>query len=135
MASYLKDELGVKTKEPQLAVGCHALVIVNWVPQFYDVPQRSDKQIIVDEEHLAGASAMVQNLLLLLTDQGMGSYWGSGGVLRNAEMFDYLNIPRNERLLGAIHIEYNQGQDESKERKAGKLRNERSLDWIREISL
>jgi len=128
-------------KEPRLAAACSALVLVTWLPEFYDIDSQQaskldrEAQIARDEEHLAAASAMVQNLLLMLTAHGMGNYWSSGGKLRGPEMFDYLGIPQQERLLAAVFIEYPEMMDDSKERKAGSQRNNRSDKWIREVTL
>ncbi|MEM6655727.1 MAG: nitroreductase family protein, partial [Planctomycetota bacterium] len=91
LAHFLRDELGATTKEPNLAAACDSLVLVTWLPEFYDPAAQEvstiprDKQITRDEEHLAAASAMVQNLLLMLTAHGMGTYWSSGGKLREPE--------------------------------------------------
>ncbi|MEM9155980.1 MAG: nitroreductase family protein [Cyanobacteria bacterium P01_F01_bin.33] len=134
-AIYLRDELKVTTKEPKLTAACSVLILVTWLPQFYDLESKNESQISIDEEHLAASAAMVQNLLLILTERGMGTYWGSGGVFRKPKMFDYLGIPQEERLLAAIHVEYREMMDRSKERKPGKLRHNRCEDWIREVSI
>ncbi|WP_299464314.1 nitroreductase family protein [uncultured Gimesia sp.] len=140
-ALYLRDELNVTTNEPRLAAACSALVLVTWLPEFYDLESQDaakldrETQLARDEEHLAAASAMVQNLLLMLTAHGMGNYWSSGGKLRGPEMFQYLGIPKQERLLAAVFIEYPEMMDDSKDRKAGSLRNNRSDQWIREVTL
>jgi len=140
-AIYLRDELNTTSKEPKLAAGCSALVLVTWLPESHDqrsqnLPESNQEVALArDEEHLAAAAAMVQNLLLLLTARGMGTYWSSGGKFREPEMFGYLNIPRNERLLAAVFIEYPEMMDKSKERTPGKLRDKRSEAWIREVSL
>lgn len=140
-AIYLRDELKVTSKEPQLAAACSALVLVTWLPEFSVTESQQDTKIeremllARDEEHLAAASAMVQNLLLMLTAHGMGNYWSSGGKLRGPEMFKYLGIPEQERLLAAVFVEYPEMMDDSKERKAGSLRNDRSDQWIREVTL
>ncbi|MFK7776741.1 MAG: nitroreductase family protein [Gimesia sp.] len=140
-ALYLRDELNVTSKAPRLAAACSALVLVTWLPEFYDSESQNtskldrEDQIARDEEHLAAASAMVQNLLLMLTSHGMGTYWSSGGKLRQSEMFDYLGIPSQERLLAAVFIEYPEMRDDSKERKAGSQRNNRSEKWIREVTI
>ena len=78
---------------------------------------------------------MVQNLLLMLTAHGMGTYWSSGGRLRKPEMFDYLGIPSNERFLAGLFIEYPEMMDDTKERKPGSHRDKRSGDWVREVVL
>ena len=141
-AHYLLKELKVTTKEPKLAAACSALVIVTWLPEPSASQGHDAKVNLLDnlsarnEEHLAASSAMVQNLLLMLTACGMGTYWSSGGRFRSPEMFEYLKIPQNERLLAAIFIEYPEVKTlhkGEKQRKPGAQRNNRSHKWIREV--
>jgi nitroreductase len=140
-AHHLCDELGVQSKEPLLLAGCSAAVIVTWLPEF-DGPTSKprsaavlEEQRIRDEEHLAAASAMVQNLLLMLTAHGMGTYWSSGGRLRKPDLFEYLGIPQEERFLAGLFIEFPEMMDDSKQRKPGSHRDKRSDAWVREVGL
>lgn len=140
VARHLRDELGTTTKEPSLAAACSALVLVTWLPESEAAPSDPAKATPAhlrarDEEHLAAAAAMVQNLLLLLTAHGMGTYWSSGGKLRDPAMFRFLSIPDNERLLAAVFVEYPEMRDEARQRVAGKLRDSRSDGWVREVEL
>ncbi|MEM6654890.1 MAG: nitroreductase, partial [Planctomycetota bacterium] len=75
------------------------------------------------------------NLLLMLTAHGMGTYWSSGGKLREPETMRRLGIADNERLLAAVFVEYPGADPASHDRKPGGLRNTRSDGWIREASL
>ena len=120
-------------KIPKMLSACGALVLATWIPQFYDLDECKPAQTATDEEHLAAASAMVQNLLLMLTAHGMGTYWSSGGQLGSELCFDRLGIPRSERLLAAVFVEYPEMQDEPLERLPGKHRDRRSTGWIREL--
>ena len=140
-AAHLRDGLGVTSKEPRLAAGCNALLVVTWLPEFYDEDSQNNSrlaredQVKRDEEHLAATSAMVQNLLLLLTAHEMGTYWSSGGKFRDPEMFEFLGVPQNERFLAGLFVEYPEMKNESKERKAGAHREKRCEDWIREVNV
>ncbi|MEM7587498.1 MAG: nitroreductase family protein [Acidobacteriota bacterium] len=141
LAFYLRDELEVKSKLPLLAAASSALVLVTWLPEFYDEAQREgsrlprETQIVRDEEHLAAASAMVQSFLLLLTAHDMGTYWSSGGILCERETLEHLGVPAGEQLLAAVFIEYPEMHDDSRVRKPGSQRNRRSEDWIRPVTL
>jgi nitroreductase len=140
-AHYLRDELNDASKVPLLLAGCSACVIVTWLPEFdgpSDKPRSAavlEEQRIRDEEHLAASSAMVQNLMLMLTTHGMGTYWSSGGRLRKPEIFNYLGIPSEERFLASIFIEYPEMADAERERKPGAHRDKRGGDWIREVAI
>ena len=126
-------DLKPTNKIPKMLSACGALVLVTWIPQFYALDERTPSQVAVDEEHLAAASAMVQNLLLLLTAHGMGTYWSSGGPLGSDVFFEYLSIPPNERLLAAVFVEYPETLGEPLDRLPGKHRDSRSDGWIREV--
>ena len=135
------DDVKPNNKLPLMLSACGALVLVTWIPQFSNADQRSsdelpkEKQLQVDEEHLAATAAMVQNLTLILTAQAMGTYWSSGGQFRTPEMFEKLGIATNQRLLAALFVEYPETTGESKERLPGKQRTNRSADagWMRVI--
>lgn len=144
------DDVKPNNKLPKMLSACGALVLVTWIPQFRnqaepsnptappnDAEPSKEKQLQVDEEHLAATSAMVQNLILILTAQSMGTYWSSGGQFRTSAMFEKLGISNNQRLLAALFVEYPQTIDEPKERLPGKQRSNRSTDskWLREVEL
>ncbi|MEM8867637.1 MAG: nitroreductase family protein [Verrucomicrobiota bacterium] len=136
LSQFLSDELKLTSKEPQLAAACSALVLVTWIPEEASASpgQTEDTVVIRNEEHLAATSAMVQNLLLALTAKDIGNYWSSGGKLRDAEVFDYLGIPKSERLLAAVFIEYPEMREPAygeTTRKRGALRSKRSSEWVR----
>lgn len=59
---------------------------------------------VVNMEHIAAASAAVQNLLLTATALGHENYWSSGGALRENFAFDIMGIPTAEILLGSLFI-------------------------------
>ncbi|MEM6854105.1 MAG: nitroreductase family protein [Planctomycetota bacterium] len=112
---------------------CGALVLVTWLPQFGDPETQNPKQRAVNEEHLAATAAMVQNLLLLLTAHGMGTYWSSGGQLGDPKFLAEIGASSGERLSAAVFIEYPETMSEAKNRLPGKHRRSRSDRWIREV--
>ncbi len=139
-------DVKASNKLPAMLSACGALIITTWLPQFRGEDQQQEgvqnsiglpKQTTIDDEHLAAAAAMVQNLLLLLTANSMGTYWSSGGQFRTPEMFDRLGINRSELFLAGVFVEYPGTVDESVERVSGKQRNNRSQEhaWLREIQL
>lgn len=137
------DDVKPSNKLPAMLSACGALVLVTWIPQFRD-PSESEasteskeKQIVIDEEHLAATAAMVQNLLVILTAHGMGTYWSSGGQFRDSRMFEKLGINSNERLLAAVFVEYLESMDKPLDRLPGKQRANRceTSSWFREVSL
>ena len=77
------------------------------------------------------------NLLLLLTAQGYGTYWSSGGQFRTPTMFEKLGIPANEKLIAAVFIEFPETQDQERERIPGKHRDHRAPaeKWTRVVEV
>ena len=139
-------DVKASNKLPAMLSACGALIITTWIPQFRGESQQLEgvdnsiglpKQVTIDDEHLAAAAAMVQNLLLLLTAHSMGTYWSSGGQFRTLEMFEKLGIKPNESFLSGVFVEYPDTQDEPMERVGGKQRSNRSIEhaWLREIQL
>ncbi len=85
-----------------------ALIQVTWLPEpmYEDMNQANAlyEPSLKNMEHIAAASAAIQNLLLGATAHDLENYWSSGGVLREQPTYDYLNIPEQELLLGAIFL-------------------------------
>ena len=134
------DDVKPSNKLPAMLSACGALVLVTWLPQFRDESQAEtdeitpDKKLQVDDEHLSATAAMIQNLLLLLTTAGLGTYWSSGGQLGSQRAFEQLGISPQERLAGAIFVEFPGGTGPVLERLAGKNRTHRSAveKWLSE---
>lgn len=122
-------------KLPSMLSACGALVLVTWIPQTSKEIADPAKLISNNEEHLSATAAFVQNLLLLCTSAGFGSYWSSGGQFKTTTMFEKLSIDLNQKLSGAIFIEYPQSKSLGLERLAGKNRAKRTQagEWSREI--
>lgn len=122
-------------KLPAMLNACGALVLVTWLPQF-DGGQSDEKKLQINEEHLAATAAAIQNLLLLLTSAGLGSYWSSGGFFRSSTMFAKLGMDLSERLLGAVFVDYG-AMDADVEIVDGKQRENRSdsSKWTRIVNL
>ena len=122
---------------------CGSLVLVSWLPQFASAaPGESaaalapEKRAQVDREHLAAAAAYVQNLLLLLTAAGLGTYWSSGGQLADHSVFEHMGIPHRGQLIAAVFVDYLNEQAPELERLPGKQRDRRDPQcrWIHEVT-
>lgn len=93
-------------KIPAMLAAADSLIMATWLPNAAEVPDIGDESgfsaNLNNMEHIAAASAAIQNLLLAATARGISTYWSSGGVLRSAHVFHLLEIPRSQILLGAI---------------------------------
>jgi nitroreductase len=136
------DDVKSSNKTAAMLSACGALVLANWLPQFGteqpDGVISREKQIQIDQEHLAATAAAIQNLLLLLTARNLGTYWSSGGLFRTDTMFQKLGInEKTEKLLGAIFIDYGHEPSDAAcaEKIPGKNRDSRTnyRKWTREI--
>ncbi len=97
--------VGDDTKIVQMLAAATALIQVTWLPNppkgATDAPFEATLE---NMEHIAAASAAIQNMLLAATARSFESYWSSGGALRETQVFDWLAIPQKEILLGAIFL-------------------------------
>jgi len=131
---------GEPSTMPQLLAACSALVLVTWLP---DPPSRDDDGALFEGtrenmEHIAAASAAVQNMLLTATAHGLGTFWATALPFRTPESVAYLGIPPREILLGALYLtEPDAARAPGVETKAGALRERRGhpREWSRWIDL
>lgn len=92
-----------ESKITRVISGTGALVLTTWLP---DPSPDGGAPVLTEnnQEHIAAASAAVQNLMLAAEARGLQTYWSSGGVLNDAEVFDWLGIPRTQKLAGAVFL-------------------------------
>lgn len=108
---YAKEQgLELKKLENMLN-GADALLIVTWLPS-----NKSDVEFdsgsepfpfegnLTNMEHIAAASAAIQNVLIGATAREIPNYWSSGGALREKVLREFLEISLQEILLGAIFL-------------------------------
>jgi nitroreductase len=116
---------------------CGAMVLVTWLPEPKNSQRAKNEEarVMINEEHLAAASAATQNLLLSAKAREIDSYWSSGGILNDSECFKLCGIPAQEKLLGAIFMLPELTQDIDV--RAGKMRNKRgnNKQWMKWISI
>jgi len=116
-----------------------AMVMTTWLPNPATDGDQAEFQnfesTLQNMEHIAAASAAIQNLLLLATEGGWKNYWSSGGVLRSEMVFEWLGIPANQILLGAIFLFPQDVQ--TADVKPGGLRNRKGepSHWSRWVSV
>ncbi len=126
-------------KIPAMLAAADALVLATWLPN-QGMAEPGDQEpgyaaTLSNMEHIAAAGAAIQNLLIAATARGLSTYWSSGGVLRQAPVFELLRIPRAEILLGALFIF--PAEHPGAEAVTSKLREKRgpSAHWSRWIDL
>lgn len=100
-----EDSSWLNGKIPHLLATADVLFQVTWLPN--PAQDRSAGLFEASKEnmeHIAAASAAIQNVLLGATARAIPNYWASGGTLLRAEIFDLLGIPRQEIVLGSIFL-------------------------------
>ena len=98
-----------QSKIKELLSGCGVLIQATWLPDPLPagtVPSGETPVSFDDKniEHVAAAGSAVQSLLIAAQSYGWSSYWSSGGILRDADIFQHLGIDTKERLLGSIFL-------------------------------
>ncbi len=127
LIGFVQDNAEKAGRVPQMLAAAEALILATWLP---NPPENGDDGLngglfeptMANMEHIAAASAAVQSFLLAATERGLTTYWSSGGFLRDAATFDYLGIPAQQILLGAVFVFPNDGG----ERIPGGMRAKRS---------
>lgn len=127
---------GDATKIPAMLAAAQVMIQVTWLP---NPPKAPSNQLfeptLENMEHLAAASAAVQNMLLAATARGFETYWSSGGSLREANVKQQLGIPEIEIPLGSIFLFPDEA--DGVETAPGKLREMRGpqSSWMRWVTL
>lgn len=102
------------------------LIQATWTP---DTENASDDALfhgsLANMEHIAAASAAIQNILLTATAKGIANYWSSGGVLRDKFVFDTLGIDKAQILLASIFL-FSTNNHPNCEQQYSKMRDKRS---------
>ena len=57
-------------------------------------------------EEVASVAIAVQNMMLLATAHGIGSYWNTGGVTYKAETKDFMGLNDDDKFLGFLYLGY-----------------------------
>jgi nitroreductase len=117
-------------KVANMVAAADALLLITWLPE--EGAQWAGTEM--NMEHIAAAGAMIQTLLLAATEQGIGSYWSSGGSLATPEVLADLGAQKGEVLLGAIFLWPDPPADI--EAAPGKLRPQRTTPdrWTRWVT-
>ncbi len=68
--------------------------------------KRQESQKIPEIEEIQSVACAVQNMSLLATAYGIGTYWGSGGVTYTKQMHSFLNLGKNDKCLGFLYLGY-----------------------------
>ena len=140
MRSHL-IEAGDAGKLPNMLAAADCVIQVTWLPdppkpEFAAAnPDALFEPTLQNMEHIAAASAAIENLLLAATDRGLESYWSTGGALRQPPQFEMLGIPSTQILLGAIFLFPE--EEAGTTRVPGGLREKRGeeADWCQWVSL
>ena len=108
-AAYAKEQQIDTGKMGEMLHTAELLFMVTWLPDVFGEVDATREPLpfvgnLRNMEHVAAASASIQNVLLGATARGLPNYWSSGGVLRFEPMRDYLGIPTAEILLGGIFV-------------------------------
>lgn len=99
-----------QSKIKDMISGCGVLIQATWLPDPIEpgVDASADQAIVEfthkNIEHVAAASSAVQSLLLAAESRQWLSYWSSGGILRDDDVFDFIGINRSEQLLGSVFL-------------------------------
>lgn len=118
----------------QMLAAADALILATWLPEKSRSLSRRFHPNVKNMEHIAATGAAIQNLLLAATDKGITNYWSSGGCLRKPKVLEFLGIPKNEILPGAVFL-FPDEYPETVQTKTGKNRDAKGelkdyMEWV-----
>lgn len=119
-----------------------AVLLVTWLPDASEITYEEECNVLFDGnmknmEHIAGASAAIQNVLLGATARDIPNYWSSAGVLRLEPLRSYIGIPLSEIVLGALFLFPKDSEERDVFIKEGQMRNQgkEKETWSKMINL
>lgn len=77
-------------------------------------------------EEVASVSIAVQNMMLVATAHGIGSYWNTGGVTYRPETKEFMGLSAEDQFLGFLYLGY---PKEAWPRKTRRKPQEYFTDW------
>ena len=77
-------------------------------------------------EEVASVSIAVQNMMLVATAHGIGSYWNTGGVTYRPETKEFMGLGAEDQFLGFLYLGY---PNEEWPRKTRRKPQEYFTDW------
>ena len=80
---------------PIMSSACIAIVL-----------ERDPEERIPVKEEIASVAIAVQNMSLIATAYGIGTYWGTGGMIYSQEMKTYLELGEKDEVLGFLFVGY-----------------------------
>lgn len=66
--------------------------------------KRDPKASVPEVEEVAAVAAAVQNMYLTATANGIGCYWGSGGITYKPEANEFFGLGAEDQLLGFLYV-------------------------------
>lgn len=97
--SELNAEIVTSNKGPE--AGAAKLTRWQQMPNWLIITSKIHSNNIQTQEDYASCACLVQNLSLLLWEQGIGLKWSSGDVIRDARLYDIIGAdPFAEQIIG-----------------------------------
>jgi len=78
------------------------------------VMQRGELPKIPALEEFAATAIAIQNILLGATAAGIASFWSTGGMVHHAVMKDFLQLRKEDIVMGLLYLGYTDEQLEGK---------------------
>lgn len=82
-------------------------------------------ELVPEVEEIASVAAAVQNMKLTAHANGVGCYWGSGGITYMEEAKEFFNLGTADKLLGFLYM----GLPESSQNQGNRTPIEDKTTW------
>lgn len=81
------------------------------------IMKRTEGSKIPAQEEYAACCAAAQNMLLGATALDVSSIWSTGGMVYSSQMNEYLNLDKNDQVVGFLYLGYSDEKKKDASRK------------------
>lgn len=142
LLQYIENKKIKAGKITNMLAAADALFLVTWLPEPHEISVNDSKTSLFNGnlknmEHIAACSAAIQNVLIGATARNIPNYWSSGGILRKEELSNFIQIPSEEIMLGALFLFPEDSKNREATIKPGALRDKgkEKNTWSRWIDI
>ena len=142
LLKYIETQKIKAGKISNMLAAADALLIATWLPEPKNTSEANEKALLYNGslknmEHIAASSAAIQNILIGATAKNIPNYWSSGGILRNQELSEFMKIPLEQIMLGALFLfpEDSEKRNATIKPEALRLKGKEKETWSKNIDI
>ncbi|SFE41886.1 nitroreductase family protein [Alteribacillus iranensis] len=119
-----KFEEGDERAKTAQEKGYQSMVDLPWVVVV--TARRTPEDPVRDREDYAAVSAAIQNFMLSVWSEGVGTKWSTGALVQDEEVARIISAEENEEVVGILFVGYPEGTQP----KPKKRHEAESITWL-----